>query len=157
MHDTEDSAASPLPFTSETSFLGLAGRALFQRLVVVQSSPHKEVKQPWKDMEDAGMRVLSYKSQPDELLRQILVNGKDDQKATIFRKYRDLAQATSRHPDQVVILLVGYSGHGKSKTINRLIGHNLLEVGSKKGSTTKVREYPEYFLFTNFARRLSSG
>jgi predicted GTPase len=51
---------------------------------------------------------------------------------------------------------VGRSSHGKSKTINRLIGHNLLEVG-KMGSTTKVGECPEYYLFTNFIRRLSSA
>jgi hypothetical protein len=44
-----------------------------------------------------------------------------------------------RHVDKAVIVIVGTTGHGKSKTINRLVGHNLLEVGSPTaGSTTKV-------------------
>lgn len=53
--------------------------------------------------------------------------------------YTESAHATERHADQVVVLLVGNSGHGKSKTINRLIGQSLLKVGrSTAGSTTKV-------------------
>ncbi|KAJ7654760.1 hypothetical protein B0H17DRAFT_1214288 [Mycena rosella] len=48
------------------------------------------------------------------------------------------AFATGRHPDEAVIVLVGRSGHGKSKTVNRLLGQNLLQVGkSTSGSTTK--------------------
>ncbi|KAJ7121587.1 hypothetical protein C8R44DRAFT_736379 [Mycena epipterygia] len=54
------------------------------------------------------------------------------------RRYTDAARATGRHPDQAVILLLGHSGHGKSKTINRLLGQNLLTVGrTTLGSTTK--------------------
>ncbi|KAJ7654759.1 hypothetical protein B0H17DRAFT_1266588 [Mycena rosella] len=62
-------------------------------------------------------------------------------------KYGPMAQAAyeaeafsaGRHAQQAVILLVGHSGHGKSKTINRLIGQDLLPVGkSTLGSTTKV-------------------
>ncbi|KAJ7328888.1 hypothetical protein DFH08DRAFT_940517 [Mycena albidolilacea] len=57
----------------------------------------------------------------------------------LTQRYIDSACATGRHPDQVIILLVGQSGHGKSKTINRLVGQNLLEVGQNSlGSTTKV-------------------
>ena len=47
--------------------------------------------------------------------------------------------AVGRHFDKAVILIMGTTGHGKSKTINRLVGHNLLEVGNNtSGSTTKV-------------------
>ncbi|KAF8816001.1 hypothetical protein BYT27DRAFT_7185726 [Phlegmacium glaucopus] len=47
--------------------------------------------------------------------------------------------AARRHPDTAVILMVGNSGHGKSKTINRLVGRNLLDIGrSTLGSTTKT-------------------
>ncbi|KAF7343721.1 hypothetical protein MSAN_01952400 [Mycena sanguinolenta] len=43
-----------------------------------------------------------------------------------------------RHPFRAIVLLLGASGHGKSTTINRLIGHNLLRIGrSEFGSTTK--------------------
>ncbi|KAJ6551246.1 hypothetical protein B0H19DRAFT_165083 [Mycena capillaripes] len=53
--------------------------------------------------------------------------------------YDDGARETGRHARQAVVLLVGHSGHGKSTTINRLIGQNLLEVGrSASGSTTKA-------------------
>ncbi|KAJ7929814.1 hypothetical protein B0H13DRAFT_1859301 [Mycena leptocephala] len=36
---------------------------------------------------------------------------------------------TRRHAEQAIILLVGHSGHGKSKTINRLMGRDLLPIG----------------------------
>ncbi|KAJ7457139.1 hypothetical protein B0H11DRAFT_2320712 [Mycena galericulata] len=50
----------------------------------------------------------------------------------------DSAVATRRHPFRAIVLLMGSSGHGKSTTINRLIGHNLLRVGrSELSSTTK--------------------
>ena len=50
-----------------------------------------------------------------------------------------VAIAAQRHPNKAFILLVGNTGHGKSKTINRLVGRNLLAVGrSNLGSTTKV-------------------
>lgn len=53
--------------------------------------------------------------------------------------YAEMAHGTGRHPSQAVVLLLGRSGHGKSKTINRLIGQNLLKFGqSASGSTTKV-------------------
>ena len=47
--------------------------------------------------------------------------------------------ANGRHLDRAVILALGQSGHGRSKTINRLIGENLLRVAERSaGSTTKV-------------------
>ncbi|KAF8815994.1 hypothetical protein BYT27DRAFT_6483255 [Phlegmacium glaucopus] len=50
-----------------------------------------------------------------------------------------LTIAARRHHDTAVILMVGNSGHGKSKTINRLVGRNLLDIGrSTLGSTTKA-------------------
>lgn len=53
--------------------------------------------------------------------------------------YAEMAHGTGRHPGQAVVLLVGCSGHGKSKTINRLIGQSLLQFGqSASGSTSKV-------------------
>jgi predicted GTPase len=111
------------------------------------------------------MRVLSGNGQPQELLEHILANEapgsnnstsadrrpktlpangntKLDEQARLLQLYQDWARQTGRHYDQAIILLIGHSGHGKSKTINRLVGHDLLEVGQvhKLGSTTKVRQ-----------------
>ncbi|KAF7366103.1 Protein hedgehog [Mycena venus] len=67
-------------------------------------------------------------------------NTKLDEQTGLLQLYQNWAQETARHHDQAIILLVGHSGHGKSKTINRLIGHNLLQIGrvDKLGSTTKA-------------------
>jgi putative ribosome biogenesis GTPase RsgA len=52
------------------------------------------------------------------------------------------ADDTRRNAEQAVMVLVGHSGHGKSKTINRLIGQDILTVGqSTGGSTTKVSDF----------------
>jgi GTP-binding protein EngB required for normal cell division len=53
-----------------------------------------------------------------------------------------LAGRSRRHSDQVIFLLAGHSGHGKSRTINRLIGQDLLPMGrTTLGSTTKVYQF----------------
>jgi len=53
--------------------------------------------------------------------------------------YVDSSPAVGRHLDKAVLLIVGMTGHGKSKTINRLVAYNLLEVGNTiSESTTKV-------------------
>jgi hypothetical protein len=64
--------------------------------------------------------------------------------------YIESGIAARRHHDMVVVLIVGNSGHGKSKMINRLVGRNLLDVGrSTLGSTTKVE-----IVFYKFCRTL---
>ena len=53
--------------------------------------------------------------------------------------YEQSALSARRHSNQAVVLIVGQSGHGKSTTINRLVGRNVLEMGRcTTGSTTKV-------------------
>jgi hypothetical protein len=87
-----------------------------------------------------------------------LMDGESDELLPVLadnpnRRYLESARVTRRHPNEVVILLVGHSGHGKSKTINRLIGQELLEVGrSNSGSTTKVRQ-----TWNTFQALVSSG
>ncbi|KAF8815993.1 hypothetical protein BYT27DRAFT_7238143 [Phlegmacium glaucopus] len=56
------------------------------------------------------------------------------------RAYEQSGLTTRRHANQAVVLVVGRSGHGKSTTINRLLGRDLLEMGRSNttGSTTKV-------------------
>jgi predicted GTPase len=44
-----------------------------------------------------------------------------------------------RHLNRAVILILGVSGHGKSKTINTLVGRDILSVAkSSDGSITEV-------------------
>ncbi|KAK7040483.1 hypothetical protein R3P38DRAFT_2768795 [Favolaschia claudopus] len=108
------------PFTQGCRFLGLSGEALFRKLVVVRG--------------DGAISMGSGGQWPG--LR--VING--DEKIALSDFYFESARNTGRHHEEATILLVGHSGHGKSKTINRLIGHNLLEVGrmnNKLGSITK--------------------
>ncbi|KAJ7729762.1 hypothetical protein B0H16DRAFT_1775621 [Mycena metata] len=60
----------------------------------------------------------------------------------------DSGRATRRDPFRAIVLLLGTSGHGKSTTINRLIGHNLLKIGRSElqGSTTKDIERVNIFV-----------
>ncbi|KAK7065104.1 protein hedgehog, partial [Favolaschia claudopus] len=84
----------------------------------------------------AGLRVIDG-CEPHQILAQIFV---EDGKISLSQFYFDSARKTGRHHEEATILLVGHSGHGKSKTINRLIGYSLLEVGrgnNNLGSTTK--------------------
>jgi hypothetical protein len=84
-----------------------------------------------------GHRAGSAAETPGE--NKLSETGPAIQLDNLRRMCTSSARAADRHRDQAVILLVGHSGHGKSKTINRLIGQNLLKVGKAAlGSTTKV-------------------
>ncbi|KAJ7348406.1 hypothetical protein DFH08DRAFT_1079885 [Mycena albidolilacea] len=84
--------------------------------------------------------INTLSSNPGKLADARNENTKLNEQAGLLQLYQNWARETGRHYDQAIILLVGHSGHGKSKTINRLIGHNLLQVGriDKLGSTTKA-------------------
>jgi hypothetical protein len=44
-----------------------------------------------------------------------------------------------RHADRGIILMMGQTGHGKSKTVNRLVGQDIFKVREGSGgSTTKA-------------------
>ncbi|KAJ7348407.1 hypothetical protein DFH08DRAFT_1000220 [Mycena albidolilacea] len=136
------------PFTRNTSFLGFSGLTLFEKLLVVTSSPSQDVEGRWSDLVNQGMRILPLESQPELLLHEILGDSSsplstsfapDTLPTNAHGVYTQAAVVTKRDPHQAVILLVGQSGHGKSKTINRLIGQGLLRMGqSTLGSTTKI-------------------
>ncbi|KAJ7121586.1 hypothetical protein C8R44DRAFT_167341 [Mycena epipterygia] len=150
------------PFDKGTCFLGFQGPALFRKLLVVDASRDNDLKRDWNDLISAGMHVTSFdgtlssarsalhlhhtwdKPPPTSELQSIpmipnhlsttlsLDNGPQ-------AAYQAQALAVGRHADQAIVLLVGHSGHGKSKTINRLLGQDLLPIGkSTLGSTTKV-------------------
>ncbi|KAJ7267855.1 hypothetical protein C8J57DRAFT_1613974 [Mycena rebaudengoi] len=163
IHGKDLDGSRSFPFTHESHFLSFEGEALFRKLVVVQAAAENTLKVGWSSLLNTGMRVLSGNGQPQELLEHILANEapgsnnstsadrrpktlpangntKLDEQAGLLQLYQDWARQTGRHYDQAIILLIGHSGHGKSKTINRLVGHDLLEVGQvhKLGSTTKV-------------------
>ena len=57
-----------------------------------------------------------------------------------IRPYVHFSLTCGRHLDHAVIVALGKSGHGKSKTINTLIGRGLLSFAKPSdGSTTKVK------------------
>jgi ribosome biogenesis GTPase A len=131
---------------------------LFKKLVVIGSPLDKNWKRRRGDLVNAGMRVINFDGKPDSvrsIIRQLLdppaaLSVSERQHVQADRGIgssqahktvkKEATQEMGRHPDQVVVLLVGHSGHGKSKTINRLIGQNLLEVGRvNSGSMTKVQ------------------
>ncbi|KAJ6470879.1 hypothetical protein C8R45DRAFT_1078353 [Mycena sanguinolenta] len=146
MHANDFGKSTRFPFTHGSHFLGLEGKTLFRKLAVVQATAENTVKVGWDSLLKQGMRVFSSDIQPQDLVEQMLVDrarddrdsgtggnlsSEDDGQAKLLRLYKDSARETGRHYDQAVVLLVGHSGHGKSKTINRLIGHSLLEVGRR--------------------------
>ena len=62
----------------------------------------------------------------------------------VVRPYVNCSHSIGRHPDRFVLTLLGETGHGKTKTVNRLIDNNLLEVARRcGGSTTKVLCSPQ--------------
>jgi len=63
----------------------------------------------------------------------------DRREADIVRPYVESSRSIGRHPDRFILLLLGETGHGKTKTVNRLIDNDLLEVARPcAGTTTKV-------------------
>ncbi|KAJ7907595.1 hypothetical protein B0H13DRAFT_1879428 [Mycena leptocephala] len=145
------------PFTGSTSFLGLSGANLFGKLCVVAPSPGQNSETYWSDLVKQGMRILPSESRPDELFRQILDGHSSYRVSSLLSSskisapstdtlpvnvpdvYAKAAAVNRRDPQRAVILLFGQSGHGRSKTINRLIGQDLLPIReSTLGSTTEV-------------------
>ncbi|KAK7007846.1 protein hedgehog [Favolaschia claudopus] len=139
--------STSFPFTRNTSFLGRSESDLFKSLFVISTAPD-DINKRWNDLVQQGMQVIT-----PEAYHKILQQRGDSLSlssdssaqcaATPLSNGQDIlrraALSIKRDPEQAVILLVGQSGHGKSKTINRLIGQDLLRVGqSTLGSTTKV-------------------
>ncbi|KAJ7785037.1 hypothetical protein DFH07DRAFT_2744 [Mycena maculata] len=133
--------AGAFPFHDNTRFLGLAGKGLFEKLTVVPLTPDQGAKANFKALSGKGMRILNVRD-PSVVLPQILswvAQGEDARRNQIQDIYMKAAKSVRRNSREAVILLAGHSGHGKSKTINRLIGRELLSVGrGTLGSTTKV-------------------
>ncbi|KAJ7700606.1 hypothetical protein B0H16DRAFT_1902929 [Mycena metata] len=130
------------PFKLDTSFLGFSGPTLFKKLTVVPPVPGDNWGKALQDLVNEGMRILSFENRSDVLLPRILARisqGMDVVRGEIDEVYRAAAVKNKRNEGQAVILLVGETLHGKSKTINRLLGRELLPVvvGTVDGSTTK--------------------
>jgi predicted GTPase len=54
-------------------------------------------------------------------------------------KYVQSSLTIGRHLNRAIVLTLGVSGHGKSKTINTLVGKEILLVAKgSEGSTTEV-------------------
>ncbi|KAJ7040039.1 hypothetical protein C8F04DRAFT_1254495 [Mycena alexandri] len=150
MYSSQLGNCAHFPFNSTTSFLGFSASNLFAKLFVVSPSPTQAPEGRWSELVNEGLHIRQLESQPEVLLRQILddsssLSSKSPAHSTVMLPvnvdeiYTRAAAAIKRDPRQAVILLVGQSGHGKSKTINRLIGQDLLRIGqSTLGSTTKA-------------------
>ncbi|KAJ6561743.1 hypothetical protein B0H19DRAFT_1068483 [Mycena capillaripes] len=142
------------PFRNDTRFLGLSGTSLFEKLTVVPSTSGSTLN--LEHLSQQGMYILD-PSEPSVVLPKALssfTKGQGARRIDLRDIYSDAAQRVRRHGQRAVILLAGHSGHGKSKTINRLIGHQLLPVGRGIwGSTTKVIQRVEVL---NKSKALSS-
>ncbi|KAK7040487.1 protein hedgehog [Favolaschia claudopus] len=81
-----------------------------------------------------GIRILDWK-EPAAILPKILSwvgNSQEERRKKVREVYSIAAKSVRRSDGQAVILLAGHSGHGKSKTINRLIGQELLMRNTNK-------------------------
>ncbi|KAJ7256958.1 hypothetical protein C8J57DRAFT_554511 [Mycena rebaudengoi] len=133
-----ENAGEPIafPFELGSSFLGLKGAELLRKLVVVHS-PELNFNN-W-----LGVHVFSLGKTMEAakivLNRALVATSLQCDLAYIKDAYEIGGAATRRYPTRAVILLIGLTGHGKSKTINRLVGQDILPMGkSTLGSTTKV-------------------
>ncbi|KAJ7694029.1 hypothetical protein B0H14DRAFT_3044450 [Mycena olivaceomarginata] len=146
MEARDDSIA--FPFKHHSRFLDMSGNDLFSKVAVVLPSVSYDLGARWTDWENSLRFFFPREEEPYALLRRILSgeNGSDSSKegyphstVDIQKLYEREARSCRRDVNQAVILLVGQSRHGKSKTINRLLGRKLLRMGQDTlGSTTKV-------------------
>jgi hypothetical protein len=129
------------PFQERTTFLGLSGKSLFEKLTVVPLMPTIGSTPPPEWLSKTGTCILDV-SEPSVVLPKALFSfakGEDAGRIQLRDIYSKAARSVRRNGEKAIILLAGHSGHGKSKTINRLIGKELLNVGrGTLGSTTKV-------------------
>ncbi|KAK7065102.1 protein hedgehog [Favolaschia claudopus] len=135
----DDKSPNAFPFNDESNFLGFSGAALWNKITLVSlASGPSQVLQSWAEK---GVRVFQG-NESTTILPGILTlvdKSSNDRRRQIQHIYGDAAKIVRRNAEQAVILIAGHSGHGKSKTINRLIGQDLLDVGrATLGSTTKV-------------------
>ncbi|KAJ7040044.1 hypothetical protein C8F04DRAFT_1254499 [Mycena alexandri] len=130
------------PFHVGSRFLDLSGESLFQRLMVVPLMPgFVSTTENLIPLSKKGMQIHKF-TEPNVVLPWLMTRitkGEDARRIEIQDIYIKASKHVRRNGQQAVILLAGHSGHGKSKTINRLIGQELLSVGrGTLGSTTKV-------------------
>ncbi|KAJ7267881.1 hypothetical protein C8J57DRAFT_1469291 [Mycena rebaudengoi] len=128
------------PFHDNTSFLDLSGKSLFEKLTIVPLTPDLGATAHFKALSKKGVAIVK-EGVPHVVLTRVLnwvAKGTEARRNLIQDIFGNAAKRVRRNGQQVVILLAGNSGHGKSKTINRLVGQELLSVGKGLASTTKV-------------------
>ncbi|KAJ7217547.1 hypothetical protein C8J57DRAFT_1395673 [Mycena rebaudengoi] len=127
------------PFHDNTSFLDLSGKSLFEKLTVVPLIPDLGSTTHLMALAKKGVPIIN-EGDPNVVLTRVLnwiAKGTEARRNLIQDIYGNAAKRVRRNGRQAVILLAGHSGHGKSKTINRLVGQELLSVGRGYASTTK--------------------
>ncbi|KAF8197183.1 hypothetical protein K438DRAFT_1759980 [Mycena galopus ATCC 62051] len=131
------------PFHDDTRFLGLKGKSLVEKLMVILLRPNLAPLPHFLDLSRRGMRIVDI-SEPRVVLPRLLTwvaDGVNARRIEIPGIYSKAAQSARRSSHRAVILLAGQTQHGKSKTMNRLIGQEVLNVGKHRtlGSTTEAR------------------
>ncbi|THV00784.1 hypothetical protein K435DRAFT_837135 [Dendrothele bispora CBS 962.96] len=139
MQGTTDNNLNLDRFTNG-NVLGLSGDYLRQRCIIVRNFGSKDDSE-WMD----NIRMDHFEGTQDSaraIMRKLLgkmrsqFNDYSPEAASNAVPHRALAAGRNSH--DAVVLLVGQSGHGKSKTINRLVGQSLLLSGNGNGSRTKT-------------------
>ncbi|KAJ7267834.1 hypothetical protein C8J57DRAFT_1613948 [Mycena rebaudengoi] len=128
------------PFHDNTSFLELSGKSLFEKLTVVALIPDLGATAHFKALAKKGVPIVE-EGDLNVVLTWVLnwvAKGTEPRRNLIQDIHGNAAKRVRRNGRQAVILLAGHSGHGKSKTVNRLVGQELLSVGKGLASTTKV-------------------
>ncbi|KAF7366108.1 Protein kinase domain-containing protein [Mycena venus] len=141
MCDEKNLDPGAFPFQEETAFLGLSGKSLFEKLTVVPLKLNHGSTPPLKGLSQKRMHILDVSELGVFLLKALssFVRGNGGRRNRFRYIYSKAAERVHRSDQPAVILLTDHSEHGKSKTINRLIGKELLNVGrGTLGSTTKV-------------------
>ncbi|KAJ7217546.1 hypothetical protein C8J57DRAFT_1395668 [Mycena rebaudengoi] len=144
------------PFHDNTRFLDLSGKKLFEKLAVVPLIPDLDATTHFMALAKKGVPIVK-EGDPNVVLTWVLnwaTKGTEPRRNLIQDIHGNAAKRVRRNSRQAVILLAGHSGHGKSKTINRLVGQELLSVGRGLASTTKVIQRVKV---RSTSKELSSG
>lgn len=71
--------------------------------------------------------------------RESQLNGEERRRYDLIKHYVRSGLVTGRHLNRAIVLVLGVSGHGKSKTINSLVGREIFAVAkTSDGSITEV-------------------
>jgi hypothetical protein len=145
MHKITD-RKTHLPFDPSKPFLGFEGHDICARCVLATTrwdqvengrglGYESELKKTWKPMLDCGSGIIRFDGKAESA--QSVVSDLLDRKEKADKLANTYSALTlGRCVDQSVIVLVGVTGHEKSTIINRLVGHEIVQVATTSESST---------------------